>query len=244
MSGWVAGAVVGSAIIGYIGAEGQADASRSASEQQSASAAAGIAEERRQFDAIRKLMEPYTVAGPGALAQMQGIAGLGATGAQEAAYRGIEQSPGFQAMAQQGEAGILQNASATGGLRGGNVQAALGQFRPQLLNQFVNQQYERLAGITSLGQQSAAGVGTAGMQTGSNVANLMQQQGAAQAGGILGQAGANQQMMNVIPQSLGLYRGLGGSFGGQSPMNQQQFLGSNAPTLSQGISSADLYTAF
>lgn len=238
------GIAAGSAVLGFMGSQDQAEATQSAAGQQSASAQAGIDEQRRQFDAIRKLMEPYAAAGPGALSQMQGIAGLGAPGAQAAAYRGIEQSPGFQSMAQQGEAGILQNASATGGLRGGNVQAALGQFRPQLLNQFVNQQYERLAGITSLGQQSAAGVGTAGMQTGSNVANLMQQQGAAQAGGILGQAGANQQMLNVIPQSLGLYRGLGGTFGGQSQMNQQQFLGSNAPALSQGISSADLYSAF
>jgi hypothetical protein len=227
-----------------MGAQGQADATKSAAETQAGAAREGQAAQLAQMEEVRRLLAPYTQAGPGALAQMQGIAGLGAPGAQAAAYRGIEQSPGFQAMALQGEQGILQNASATGGLRGGNVQAALGQFRPQLLNQFVNQQYERLAGITSLGQQSAAGVGTAGMQTGSNVANLMQQQGAAQAGGILGQAGANQQMMNVIPQSLGLYRGLGGSFGGQSPMNQQQFLGSNAPTLSQGISSADLYTAF
>jgi hypothetical protein len=236
--------VGGGAVLGLMGAQGQADATKSAAETQAGAAREGQAAQLAQMEEVRRLLAPYTNAGPGALSQMQGIAGLGAPGAQAAAYRGIEQSPGFQTMARQGEEGILQNASATGGLRGGNVQAALGQFRPQLLNQFVNQQYERLAGITSLGQQSAAGVGTAGMQTGSNVANLMQQQGAAQAGGILGQAGANQQMMNVIPQSLGLYRGLGGSFGGQSPIGQQQFLGSNAPTLSQGISSADLYTAF
>jgi hypothetical protein len=60
------------------------------------------------------------------------------------------------------------------------------------------------------------------MQTGVNVANLMQQQGAAQAGGILGQANAKQQLANTIPQALGVYSGLGGriptSFGAQSGM--------------------------
>jgi hypothetical protein len=34
-----------------------------------------------------------------------------------------------------------------------------------LLNQFLEQQYGKLGGMTSLGQQSAAGVGTAGMQS-------------------------------------------------------------------------------
>ncbi|WP_449405980.1 hypothetical protein [Massilia phosphatilytica] len=37
-------------------------------------------------------------------------------------------APRFQALQQQGNDAILANASATGGLRGGNVQGALGQF--------------------------------------------------------------------------------------------------------------------
>src|SRR3990167_163355 len=206
-------AVAGSAIGGLIGSSKASSASKAASAAQSASAEAGIAEQQRQFDAIRELLKPYAEAGTGALQQQQNILGLGAPGTQEAAYWGFEQSPGFQAMARQGEAGILQSASATGGLRGGNVQGALAQFRPALLNQFISQQYDRLGGLTSIGQNAAAGVGNAGMQTGTNVANLLQQQGAAQAGGILGQANASQQMANIIPQSLGLYSGLGGRFG-------------------------------
>ena len=207
----------GSAILGFMGAEEQASATGEAAGVQAASAAAGVAEQRRQFDEVRKLLAPYVQAGGPALQQQQNILGLGGAGAQQQAYQGIEQSPAFQAMARQGETGILQNAAATGGLRGGNIQGALAQFRPQLLNQFIGQQYDRLGGLTSLGQQSAAGVGTAGMQTGANVANLLQQQGAAQAGGILGQANAQQQMLNVIPQSLGLYSGLGGFGGGAAP---------------------------
>ena len=210
-------AVAGSAIGSLIGSSKASSASKAASAAQSASAEAGIAEQQRQFDAIRELLKPYAEAGTGALQQQQNILGLGAPGTQEAAYWGFEQSPGFQAMARQGEAGILQSASATGGLRGGNVQGALAQFRPALLNQFISQQYDRLGGLTSIGQNAAAGVGNAGMQTGTNVANLLQQQGAAQAGGILGQANASQQMANIIPQSLGLYSGLGGRFGGTAP---------------------------
>jgi hypothetical protein len=219
MAGWIAAATLG---VGLYSANQQAGAAQSASEAQVGQSAAGIAEQRRQFDAIRELLAPYSQAGAGALQQQQNILGLAGAGPQQTAYQNIAQSPGFQAMAQQGEAGILQNASATGGLRGGNVQGALAQFRPSLLNQFISQQYDRLGGLTSIGQNAAAGVGNAGMQTGVNVANLMQQQGAAQAGGILGQANAKQQLANTIPQALGVYSGLGGriptSFGAQSGM--------------------------
>jgi len=78
-------------------------------------------------------------------------------------------------------------------LRGGNVQAALAQFRPQLLNQLITQQYERWGGLTKLGQASAAGVGAAGVEQGGAIADLLAQQGAARAGQALasGQAQAN-----------------------------------------------------
>ena len=145
--------------------------------------------------------------------QQQAFLGLGGAPAQQQAIQGIEQSPQFASMMQQGENAMLQNASATGGLRGGNVQGALAQFRPQLLNQLIEQQYSRLGGLTSLGQQSAAGVGTAGMQSGANIATLLGQQGQAQAGGILGQGRAQAMQANVLPQAIGQFAGMGG-FGG------------------------------
>jgi hypothetical protein len=121
------------------------------------------------------------------------LAGLSGANAQQQAIQGIQNGPQFAAMTQAGEAGILANASATGGLRGGNVQAALGQFRPQVLSQLIDQQYSRLGGLSAMGQNAAAGVGTAAQNTGQAVSGLMQQQGAARAGGALasGQAWGN-----------------------------------------------------
>jgi len=107
---------------------------------------------------------------------------------------------------------LLQRASATGGLRGGNIQGALAQFRPQLLSSLIDQQYGRLGGMTALGQQSAAGVGTAGLQTGVNVANLLGQQGAAQAGAEIAQGKAFGAIPAAISGGLGLFSGLGGKF--------------------------------
>lgn len=210
MSFGVAAAVVGGSLIsGYF----QGEAAEDASNAQSASAAAGIAEQRRQFDAIRALLKPYVDAGTPALKQQQALLGLGTPAEQKAAIAGIESSPVFQSILKQGEAGILSNASATGGLRGGNVQRALAQFRPQLLAQEIENRYARLGGLTSLGQQSAVGVGNAGMSTGSNVANLLAQQGAAQAGGALAQGNAMAGALGGITQGLGTFYGLTG----QSP---------------------------
>lgn len=185
----------------------QSKAAESAAGAQERAAQMGMDEQRRQFDATQKLLQPYTQAGAPALQQQQAFLGLGGAPAQQQAIQGIEQSPQMQAMMQQGENAMLQNASATGGLRGGNIQGALAQFRPQLLNQLINQQYERLGGLTSLGQASAAGVGAAGMQTGENIANLLGQQGAAQAGGIMGQAKAQSQLLNAPMQIMGMQYG-------------------------------------
>lgn len=181
------------------GAGDQADAATYAADTQSQAAVAGINEQRRQFDSLVELMSPYVTAGTGALAEQQAIVGLSGEQEQQDAISGFEQSPLFQSLTQQGESAILQNAAATGGLRGGDIQGALSQYRPQLLNQLVEQQYGRLAGITNVGQASAAQQASSGLQTGTNVANLLAQQGAATAGGQIaqGQVGA-QGFSNLL----------------------------------------------
>ena len=138
------------------------------------------------------------------------MAGLNGGDAQSAAIEAIKNSPQFQALNQQGQEAILANASATGGLRGGNTQAALAQFSPALLSQLISDQYSRLGGLTTLGQNSAAGVGSAGMQTGGAIANLLQQQGAAQAGGVLAQGAVPGQAFGTVLQGIGAYAGMGG----------------------------------
>ncbi|SSR14995.1 Uncharacterised protein [Acinetobacter nosocomialis] len=195
-------------------ASAQKKAANQASQAQTESSQAAIDEQRRQFDAIQELMKPYVNAGTGALSSQQDLLGLNGADKQQAAINSINNSPAMQTYLQQGENAILQNASATGGLRGGNTQAALSQFRPQLLNQLINQQYQNLGGLTSIGQNAAAGVGNAGMQSASNIGNLMQQIGAAQAGNAMaqGQASASQWagIGNMIGQLGGAY--VGGKF--------------------------------
>jgi hypothetical protein len=130
------------------------------------------------------------------MAEQQALIGLKGQEAEQAAITKQEQSPIFQALTQQGENAILQNAAATGGLRGGNVQVALSQFRPQVLNSLIEQQYNRLGGFTKLGQASAAGQAESGMASADSIANLLANQGAATAGGQIAKG-------NVVRQSFG-----------------------------------------
>jgi hypothetical protein len=200
----VAAATIGSAIIG---AGVSISASKKASKAQIQAADRTADEQRAAREEMRAYLAPYTSAGTPALQAQMAALGLAGPEEQQAYVSQQEQSPIFQALARQQEEAILQNASATGGLRGGNVQGALAQFRPALLNQFLDQQYERLGGLTRLGQASAAGVGASGITSATNIGQAYTQAGQAQAGGILGQANAFNQAIGTIGGQLpGLFK--------------------------------------
>ncbi|WP_332605483.1 hypothetical protein [Acinetobacter sp. ESBL14] len=211
----VAAAMAATAAVGAYSSNRAASAQRKAAGQassaQEAASMAAIEEQRRQFDAMQELQRPFVNAGMGALQGQQDLLGLNGSQAQQNAINGIQNSAEFQTYLNQGENSLRQNASATGGLRGGNMQGALAQFSPQLLNQMINQRYTNLGGLTALGQNSAAGVGNAGMQSANNIGNLLQQMGAAQAGNSLaqGNASANQwaAIGNIAGQLGGMYAG-------------------------------------
>ena len=220
----------GAAAAGIVGSQSSASkgaaASKQAAAQQAAAQGSAIEVQNAQFQQIQDLLRPYVEAGkpdltkpyieagPGALQGMQGLAGLRGAAEQQAAIDQLKNSAQFQELARQGEQGILQNAAATGGLRGGNVQAALAQFRPALLNQLIESQYGKLAGLTSLGstsaqnlmglgQAAAAGTAAAGQQSASNIGNLLVGQGQAQAAGTIGAANAYAQGMSGTTGALG-----------------------------------------
>jgi hypothetical protein len=206
----VAAAVIGSAVIG---AGVSMSAASKAGKAQVRAADRTAEEQRLAREEMRTLLNPYVSAGTPALQAQMAALGFAGPEAQQEFVTQQEQSPIFQSLAKQGESAILQNASATGGLRGGNVQGALAQFRPALLNQFLEQQYGRLSGLTTLGQQSAAGVGAAGMTSAANIGQAYTQAGQAQAGSILGQA-------NAFNQALGTITGFGTSAAGQKAIGK------------------------
>lgn len=207
---WQAAAIIGSSILsGIFGSRSQKKAATQASQAQTQAAQMGIAEQRRQFDAMQQLMAPYVQGGQGAFSQMMAASGAMGPEAQQQFITGIEQGPEFGALARQGEEAILQAASATGGLRGGNVQEALAKFRPELLSSLIGQQYNRLGALAGMGQASATGQAAQGMAMAGNISNLYGQQGAAQAGAALARGRATANMWGNIAGGIGLAGGLG-----------------------------------
>lgn len=216
-------AMVGSSVAG---AAVQASAARRAAGAQERAAEMGVEEQRRQFDAVQALLRPYVEAGTGAIEQQGALIGLGGPDAQRAAIAALEAGPEYEALVRSGEEALLQRASATGGLRGGNIQAALAQYRPQVLSGLIGQQYERLGGITRMGQASAAGQAAMGQQTGANIANLLAQQGAAQAGSAL----ATGRAFGNLFGDVGTMVGRGMAYQGYTPQ------GASAPlSFGQGM---------
>jgi hypothetical protein len=188
---------------GALAANAQKKAASQASAAQTAANDAGIAETRRQFDLVQKNLQPFMDSGTQSNTMLSALLGLSGNPAQANAISGIENSAQFGSLVRNGENAILSNASATGGLRGGNTQAALAQFRPDMLSSLIEQQIGRLQSGQAVGANAAAGIGTAAQNSGSSIANLLQQSGAAQAGGALARGTANANMIGGIGGALG-----------------------------------------
>lgn len=209
----VAAAVGTAAVVGGVmAADSQRSAGNQAADAQTQASEAGIAEQRRQFEKIQQLLSPYVTVGNQALAGQQALLGIDGVASQKAAIDALQNSPQYASLLKAGENSILSNAAATGGLRGGNTQAALAQFSPALLSQVIQQQYGNLSSLSAQGQNAAAMTGSAGQTSASNISNLLQQQGAAQAGAALSSGKAQSNMFGSLTQGLGLFAGLGGSF--------------------------------
>lgn len=203
------GKALGSVVGGITGSTAATNGATKAASTQAAASQAGIDEQKRQFDKLVELMSPYVNSGTGALTAQQNLLGLNGNSAQATAVDNIANSDYFKTTAAQGNNAILQNASATGGLRGGNTQAALAQFQPALLNQLVQQQYANLGGLSQLGQAAASGQASAGLSSANSISQLLANKGQAVAGGQIA-AGNGQQA--AIGQGLSLAGGIGSFF--------------------------------
>lgn len=199
-------------VSGYMASSSAADAASQASQTQGQASDKSIAESQRQFNAIQELLKPYTGVGSKAVSGQQALLGLDGENAQSQAINGIATGPQMSALVQQGENALLQNASATGGLRGGNLQGALAQFRPQLLSQLIQQQFSNLGGLTSVGQNAAAMQGNAGQNSSNQIIDALTQQGASQAGNFLAQGKAQSDTWSNLGRGVSTIAGAYGGF--------------------------------
>ena len=185
-----------------------AKAAKSAGKAQSSADLAAVEEQRRQFDVTQESLAPFREAGVGALEQQQALLGLSGAGAQQSAFDQFAESPGQRFLRERGEKALVRNASAIGGLGGGNVRSALQEQGIGFASQQLNEQLRQLGGISGTGQQTAIAQGQIGANTTANIGAGLRSAGAARSSGILG---AQQARAAGIEGVLG---GLGTIIGG------------------------------
>lgn len=131
----------------------------------------------------------------GATAASFGVSGADA---QQQAIDQLRASPLYESLFRNGENTLLANASATGGLRGGNTQGALANFGRDTLSQVIESQLTRLGGVAAQGQSAAAQTAQAGTNAANQTSSLLNNTGAAQANAAYAVGGANTNMINSI----------------------------------------------
>ena len=193
-----AAAIIGGSVVtGLLGSK-SAKKAASAGER---SAEAGVEEQRRQFDLTQASLRPSVEAGDLARDQQLALLGLSSEDAQSAAFAGLQDSPGQQFLRDRAQKNLLRNASAIGGLGGGNVRSALVQQGVGFAQQDLNNQFGRLGQLAGQGQ--AANIATG--QFGATSAGNIQQ-------GLL--AGGQARQSGILNQNAAIQQGIGGVFTG------------------------------
>lgn len=183
-----------SSIAGIFSAKSKKKAAKKAAEAQQAAAQQGIDAVSSQNALTQQNLAPYLQTGTKALGAQSDLLGLNGTGVQGSAIDALRASPLFQSLFGNGQEAILNNASATGGLRGGNTQRSLADFGADTLAKTIESQLAALGGLSGQGFNAATNSGQFGAQSADQIAQLLGNKGAAKAGGILGAAAANQEL--------------------------------------------------
>lgn len=201
----------------------KAKAAKQAADAQVAAAQHGIDSITAQNQLTQQNLAPYIGAGGKAVGAESDLLGLNGGDPQDASIKALQESPLYKSLFQTGQNTVLANASATGGLRGGNIQSSLANFGSNTLATVIQQQLQNLGGLAGQGQNAALGGGQLGLGASNSIADLFTNQGSAQAGGILGKLqGHIQQDQGVegiassIAQAILGLPGVGSSTAGQA----------------------------
>jgi hypothetical protein len=171
MTFWVAGAVVGSSLIG-------ANAASKASSTQAASADQATQLQREMFNKQLELQEPFRQSGINALNKIESGDIMGSM------------DPSYSFRFQEGLKALDRSAAARGGLLSGGALKAAQRYGQDFASQEFGNAYNRLASRAGFGQTATGAMGTAAGQFGANAGNLMTSGAAARASGYVGGANA------------------------------------------------------
>lgn len=217
-----------STIGGLIGGKKQKKAIKKATKQQVEYLNKAIDEQHRQFDTTHADFQPYRDVGYKGLGELGDLVGVNGGDKQGAAIEALKASPFYQQLYKTGEEATLQNASATGGIRGGNTERGLADFGADTLMQTIDRQLSNLGGLAGMGMGATNAVANFGQHSTDAVSQLLGQIGGAKAAGTIQRgnisAGMWQNAGGLLDQAVSAAIGAGAGPGGAS-FNFGQFMG-------------------
>ncbi len=179
---------------GLLGAGAQKKASKKGAAAMVEAMNRGIDTENAFNAQTRTDYMPYTLAGSDAIGQINQLTNGSMTADQLSAQ--IMQNPLYAARYNNGQEALLQNAAATGGLRGGNTRRGLADFGSDTLAQVYQQILGNLGSVANLGLGAQGQVTGVGQNTANAVTGLQTQQGQTRAQDYLARGGITAGMFN------------------------------------------------
>lgn len=210
---WVAVAIGGSALLGYMGSQNQASAAQNASQMQYQATQDAAKQQREMFDILNAQQQPYRQAGYESLSQIKSMLPQ-FTKTFTAADLNANLAPNYEFMKNQGLGATAQAMNV--GSPGSNVDKARTIFAEKYaqnayqdaLSNFRNQQtdiYNRLSNLAGIGQTAQGSAQTLGQNTASNLAQLGIGGASALGAGQVGAANAMAGGMQNLGNSAMLY---------------------------------------
>jgi hypothetical protein len=158
----------------------------------------------QMFERGQAATQPFREAG---IRGMQGMESLMSPEGQAEFMQSYQQSPMFQQMMDQGSENILKQASATGGLRTGQSNVAMGSLAPQLMMNALSNQFGQYQSLAQPGAQMASQTAGLAPQVGQSIGGY--------------QAAGTSGMANIAGQAVGE---LGGYLENQLPFGKGGYL--------------------
>jgi len=210
-----------SAIGGLFGIGGNRKAISDANKADQAGIAQAQSTISGQQTANTNAFSPYTTAGAGATNSIADLLGLSGNESQSQAITNLQNTPTYQALFDQGNRTVLQDAAATGGVRGGNTTNSLAQFGSGLLSNTIQQQLANLMGVSNQGQGAASNLAGLNSNLSGGIASLFNQSGQDNASAILGKHAAINQGVSGLTNWLDASSsGTGGGSNGSQLISQ------------------------
>ena len=227
--------MIGAAIAAAVGAASSASSASSGKKGAKKAAQIQAEQEEKNRELYQQMISkytddvnPYTSAGKdatGAMSNLLGLGGADSDGQQMNAFKNFQNSDGYQYTLDNALGAINSNAYASGLGNSGATMKALQQNASNLSDQYFNQYYNDLSGLSSQGLSATESLGRVMTDGTKGAADANTATGNAQASGILGSNAAFYNGLNNVVSNLS--QGAGAihslqqesSYGGTNPFS-------------------------